>query len=297
MTATQGYTAISRRALDLEDYIDVARRHVAWIAGPLFAGAVISLCVAFFLKNIYESQAVMQITPAQISEELVRSTVNQQLNDRIVQMQSTIMSRTSLSNLIQDPHLKLYPEELAKGSIEDVIELMRRDITISIGPATERRGASTFAIRFQYNNRLKAMNTVQALVTRFIDENTNTQRSQQTFVKDFFGDELTQAKADLAKRAEELTKFRNLNQGRLPEQSQLNMSALSSLQTQVNGMNDQLNRLAEDRVTYETHLSSLRAQMEMNNALAQDPQSAPPVAALVRQNEELAHLNGEIGGG
>ena len=36
MTAAQPYIAVSRRPLDLEDYINVARRHSGWIAGPDF---------------------------------------------------------------------------------------------------------------------------------------------------------------------------------------------------------------------------------------------------------------------
>src|SRR5438874_10471296 len=99
MTATQGYVAISRRSLDLEDYIDIARRHAAWILGPVFAGLVIAIVVAFCLPNTYISQATMQITPAQISESLVPSTLTQQLTDRISQMQNQILSRTSLSPL------------------------------------------------------------------------------------------------------------------------------------------------------------------------------------------------------
>src|ERR1700722_13635717 len=98
--ATSGYVPISRRTLDLEDYVDVARRHAAWIIGPVLAGIVISVVVAFSLPNVYISQAEMQITPAQISENIVQTTVNQQLNERIMQMEQEILSRTSLSTLI-----------------------------------------------------------------------------------------------------------------------------------------------------------------------------------------------------
>jgi len=298
MTATHGYTAISRRTLDLEDYVDVARRHAVWIAGPLYAGIVLSVCVAFSLRNIYESQAMMQITPTQISADLVPSTITQQLNERVAQMQSTILSRTNLSNLIQDPHLKLYPDEMASRPVEDVIEMMRRDITISIGNnAADRKGASTFAIKFSYNNRLKAQETVQALVTKFIDENETSQRRQQNILKDFFGDELNQAKADMEKKSADLTRFRGENQGRLPEQSQLNMSYLASLQAQVNGINDQLNRLQQDRGTQETHLSSLKAQLDMNNMIGQEPQNLSAFSPAARQNEELVTLNKSIAEG
>src|SRR4249920_1025977 len=107
MTGTQGYIAISRRPLDLEDYVDVARRHVGWIIGPVFVGIVTSIVVAYLLPNTYISKAVMQIVPAQISEHLVPTTINQQLTERIMQMEGNILSRTSLSNLIQAPDLDL----------------------------------------------------------------------------------------------------------------------------------------------------------------------------------------------
>ncbi|MGD1072582.1 MAG: hypothetical protein ABSB15_20855 [Bryobacteraceae bacterium] len=296
MTASQGYIAVSRRALDLEDYIDVARRHAAWIAGPVFLGIVVSICVAFFQHNSYESKAVMQITPAQISNDLVPSTVNARLLERIQAMEATITSRTSLSNLIQDPRLQLYPDDRASKPIEDVIEEMRSDIRISISQANiERNGGSTFEISFTYPSRLKAQATVQALITKFEDESTNSQRSQQTLLKDFFGDELTQAKANLEKRNEDLSKFRIENEGRLPEQSQMNMATLSSLQNEVNGINDQLNRLAQDRVNLTTHLSSLKSQMDLTGLMAQDAADAPSaLSPVAQQNQQLETLKKQI---
>ena len=66
MTAAQPYIPVSRRPLDLEDYINVARRHAGWIVGPVFAGLVISVVVAFCWPNTYEAKAVMQITPSRV---------------------------------------------------------------------------------------------------------------------------------------------------------------------------------------------------------------------------------------
>lgn len=300
MTATQGYIAISRRALDLEDYIDVARRHMGWIVGPLFGGLVISIVVAFLLPNTYVSEAVMQITPAQISDTLVQSTVTQQLTERIMQMEGNILSRTSLSNLIQSPDLNLYPSDRQTKPLEDVIESMKnKDLKITITTPTGLIGkhASAFQITFAYSNRFKAQATVQKLITRFIDENQNTQRSQQTLLKDFFGDELAQAKANLEKANEELTKFRTENQGKLPEQSGMNMAALTSLQTQVAQVDDQLNRLAQEKVALEAHVSTLKSQMDLADLMSQDTQQAPIGSPMAKQNEELVELNKQIEAG
>jgi uncharacterized protein involved in exopolysaccharide biosynthesis len=299
-TATSGYVAISRRPLDLEDYVDVARRHIAWIVGPLFLGLVVSIVVAFTLPNAYRSEAMMQITPPQVSENLVQTTITQALSDKIAQMEGNILSRTSLSNLIQSPDLNLYPRERQKLPIEDVIETMRnRDLHITVdtlGGGTGRR-ASTFKIGFEYENRFKAQATVQKLISRFIDENQNGQRQQQTLLSSFFGDELAQAKANLEKANEELTKFRSANEGSLPEQSQMNIATLNSLQAQVTQINDQLNRLAQERVTLEARMSTLKSQMDLNGMLAQDATGTSPLNPISKQHVELDNLTRQIDAG
>src|SRR5579863_2034168 len=134
MTAVpQSQTSISRRALDIEDYIDIARRHISWIIGPLYAGIAIATITAFFLPNIYVSRAMLRITPSQIPETLVPATFNQQMSDRINQMWQEVVSRSSLSELIQRPTLDLYKSERNSKPLEDVIEEMKgKDIKIEI---------------------------------------------------------------------------------------------------------------------------------------------------------------------
>src|SRR5271170_1106159 len=117
MVATQSFS-ISRRTLDVEDYIDIGRRHAGWIAGPLFFGMVVSICVAFVLPNEYKSQATLEIRPAQISENILQTTTNSSLNERIQQMQTEIESHSSLSAIINDPRLMLYKQELITKPLE-----------------------------------------------------------------------------------------------------------------------------------------------------------------------------------
>jgi uncharacterized protein involved in exopolysaccharide biosynthesis len=295
-----GYVAISRRPLDLEDYVDVARRHAGWIIGPVFAGLVISVVIAYSLPNSYRSEAVMQITPAQISEDLIKTTGNQLLTDRIIQMEGDILSRTSLSNLINAPDLNLYPREKAKQPLEDVIEMMKsRDLKIDIqNMAGLGKHASAFKISFSYTDRFKAQQTVAKLVTRFVDANQNSLHDVQAIQNDFIGDELAKAKADLDRTSAELTKFKVQNQGRLPEQSQMNISSLSSLQSQMTGIQDQLNRLTQQRIQLEAHLSTLKSQLDLVDMMSQDSGSSGIVGTSgFRQNTELEQLNKEIDGG
>jgi uncharacterized protein involved in exopolysaccharide biosynthesis len=298
MTVAQPYIPVSRRALDLEDYINVARRHSGWIAGPTFAGLVLSIVIAFCLPNVYEAKAVMQITPSQISQELVQSTVTSQLNERITNMQSKITSRESLATLINDPKLGLYKDLKAKEPLEDIEDEMRRTIKITLNPELgfTRRGASVFTIAFSYNTRKGAVDTVNALITRFIAESTTTLRDQQTTVQEFFGDELAQAKANLDKQNELLTNFRRDHEGRLPEQETANIAAMNSLEQQINGINQELGRLANDQRTLEGSISILENQLKLNTSFAEDAANAgsPSNVVVARQNEELVAMNRKL---
>src|SRR2546423_13708679 len=232
MTASQGYVAISRRSLDVEDYIDILRRHVQWIVAPVFAGLVISCVVAFLLPNVYVSSATMRITPSQIPEALVPTVVTQQMTDRVMQMQQDILSRQGLGELITK--LGLYKKDLDRKPLEDVIEQMHRDVKtyfVSV-PMQGRQSAPAFSISFTYPDRTKAHDVVQALVSKFTEQNIFQQKQQTSTTGDFLKDELTQAKADLDRLDAQLTDFRIKNSGRLPEQLQLNISALGSIQSQ-----------------------------------------------------------------
>src|SRR4051794_40753702 len=125
MAAPQNFVTVSRRPPDVEDYIDMLRRYRSWLIGPMFAGLVVAVVVAFLWQDTYVSSAVMRITPPQISERLVSTVVNMQMQQRLQQMQQQILSRGSLSELIQRPALDLYRKERTKYPMEDIIQDMR----------------------------------------------------------------------------------------------------------------------------------------------------------------------------
>src|ERR1039457_1895191 len=124
MASPQNYVNVSRRPPDIEDYIDVLRRYRSWIIGPMFAGLVLSVVVAFMWPDTYISEAVMRITPQQVPENLIPSVLNTQRAERLNQMQQEILSRTSLQEIIQRPSLDLYRRGRPRRPLEDILEGM-----------------------------------------------------------------------------------------------------------------------------------------------------------------------------
>lgn len=298
MLTPEVYSTIQRRPMDLSDYIDVARRHRGWVFGPLFAGVVIASVIAFILPNTYVSLAELRITPAQISENILPSVLNQQMSERISQMQQDILSRTSLAEIIQRPSLDLYKRDRDRKPLDDVIEQMRtKDVHIqmvNVPNSQGRAGGSAFTVSFAYPDRYKAKATVDALLNSFMASNDSQQKVAGSITTEFLGDAVQKAKADVDRLNNELTQFRTKNVGRLPEELQVNAQALSSLQQQRGSMDEALNRDAQEKMVLEGRLDSLRSQRETFSSLSQQnfDETAPE-----HQSDRLRELNATISHG
>jgi succinoglycan biosynthesis transport protein ExoP len=296
MTPQQQYLNIQRRVLDIEDYIDILRRHASWVLGPVFAGLVISCVIAFFMKNTYVSKAVLRVTPPQISETLVPSTLNQLMSERVAQMQSQILSRTSLSELIQRPILNLYPRERASKPLEDVIEQMRsRDVHINVMNLAGAGGrpATAFEIQFSYEDASKAKAVVEALITRFMEESVNLQANGSKATSDFFKDEITGAKAELTRLENEITGFQQQNMGHLPEDLQYNAQQLSVAQQQLAAVREAQVRISEERSFILSNLQTLKSRRD-DLQLAASTTIEQGGGGGARANERLNVLKNEI---
>jgi LPS O-antigen subunit length determinant protein (WzzB/FepE family) len=163
------------------------------------AGMLAGWGISFLVTPTYISQATLQITPKQVSEGVDRTTINQELAERIGQMQQEILSRTSLSRMITDPRLDLYKDQRASQPLENVIETMRtRDIHITIDSLPGMRRASAFQISFQYPDRTKAHDTVQTLITKFQEANLGQQRALASVNQQRSRDQIDKMEARIA---------------------------------------------------------------------------------------------------
>ena len=85
MQPTENFS-IPRRALDVEDYIDILRRHKGWIFGPFLLTLVASVVGVYLWPDSYESVAVIKIVPQQVPQNMVQSSITQDMTDRINSM-------------------------------------------------------------------------------------------------------------------------------------------------------------------------------------------------------------------
>jgi polysaccharide chain length determinant protein (PEP-CTERM system associated) len=289
MDQTQDLLSIPRRPLDVEDYVDILRRHKTWMAGPAFAALVLSVVVAFVWPDTYQSEATVQVIAPQVPEKFVPSNVNSEMSQRINQMAQTVQSRANLINIIQTNGL--YRTQLQRKPLEDVIEEMRSDIRISQVENLQLSSArqySAFRIAFQYSNRNLAQKVTQELVRGFIDENLRTLSGQSTATTEFLKDEWESAKKTLDELENRLTQFRLQNSGRLPEQLQSNLTTLRTLEQQLSGINEAISRIGQEKVLLESQIRIYKDQLQSLTQGGDQPLSQ------AAKNQRLVELEHEI---
>ena len=288
----QDLQTISRRPMDVEDYIDVVRRHKAWIFGPLFASLVISVVIAFLWPNTYLSVASIRVVPPQVSETMVPTNTNADFQGRINSMTQQIMSRGTLTSIINKHGL--YPKELKRLPMDDVVEEMRlRHIKIgavqnltAVGTGRER--AAAFQIGFEYSNRIMAKQVTEDLVAQFLGENQKETSENVTGTAKFMSDQKETAKKKLDDVEQKLSTFRSKNMGRLPEEQQSNYSQLNALQTQMLNVNTSMSRVNQDKLLLENTLRTYKEQLTS----LKDPNNQE--VAQQKKNEKVAEKEREI---
>jgi len=289
MQPTENYST-PRRTLDVEDYIDIVRRHKGWIFGPFLFTLVASVVGVYLYPDSYTSQAVVKIVPQQVPQNLVQAAINQQMSDRINSMAQTILSRSVLTNIIHS--FGLYPKELSRMPIEDVIETMKKNIQIQ--PVASSTGGTdhlpAFVVSFSYENRLLAQRVVQDLVSRFIDENIHN-RSNATFMTtQFIKDQLDDAKKELNTAEDKVASFRIQNNGRLPDQVDSNMRQLGALQSQATYLESKISTANQEKMQMESNMRILKDQQSnLKKDASQAAKSAPE-----RKSEKVLDAEREV---
>ncbi len=281
---------VPRRVPDIEDYIDIARRHKGWIFGPLFAALVVSVVTAFLWPDTYVSSATVKVIPQVVPEVYVQSNVNALMADRISAIAQTVLSRPVLTTIITT--YELYPRDRQRLPTEDIIENMRRDIKIGnvMNLSNNKDHVPAFQISFAYTDRYKAQKVVNDLVSKFIDTNLRERSNSSLSTTSLLRDQWEVAKKDLDSIESKLADFRTKNQGRLPDEMQQNFQQMNAMQSSISSLNAALSRINQEKLMLESQLSIYKGRL---NTLAKDA-AAPVEAGGAVKSDRLLEAEREV---
>jgi uncharacterized protein involved in exopolysaccharide biosynthesis len=213
----------SKQRQQLKKYVDLVLGRWQFITICLLLSIGAGLIYYLTIPKSYQSTSVLsyeqqQISPTKMDPEQGRN----RLQEAVATLRELVTSRNSLEKVITQ--FDLYPEQRKKLPIEDVIEIMRKNI--SIVPATK---GDVFSVSFQGPSPDKVMKVTNALAALFIEENLKYREERATETSKYTQDELDMAKKVLDAKEQVMRDYKLKYYNEMPEQRAGNLERLNSL--------------------------------------------------------------------
>jgi polysaccharide chain length determinant protein (PEP-CTERM system associated) len=238
------------KPFNIHDYIEIFLRRIWYIVIPLVVVMIGAIFYAYSSPKLYRASTLILITPQKVPEAFVRPTVTSTIGERLQSIGQEIMSRTRLEQIISE--LKLYEEEAKSGSLEGIVELMRKNIEVEI---KGREGY--FTISYIGKDPKTVTVVTNKLASLFIEENLKLREQQAMGTSEFLSNELEATKAKLEEQEKMVARFKKQFMGELPEQREANLRVLEQLQLQYQRIGDSLRAAQDRRLIIQKQLSDL----------------------------------------
>lgn len=278
----------------IELVIGLLRRRRWWIILPACAVALGSIVVSAFLPNRYDSEATILVVKQRVPERYVTPTSSTDMAS-LDAMTQDVLSRTRLAQIIDE--LGLYAKQRRRLAPEELIDLMRRDVSIKPVRTDERNKDSFDALKISFTapNPHLAQEVVSRLTTLFIQQNLKIREEQATTTTKFLREQLETARASLAEQEQRLRDFKMEHLGELPQEQQGNLSILASLETQLQNVSSNLSRALQQKLYLESMLSQYQALAPGASGVAVlgSPSTTDAPTPLESAQKRLADLDSE----
>ncbi len=286
---------MEENTLNLRDYLTIGLRRKWCIIIPLFVAILLAFGVYKYLPKIYKATTLILVSPQRVPEKYVSPTITAPITERLNTISQEILSRTRLEKVIQEN--SLYREIRNKVPMEEVVERMRKDITIEVQKTPREQSQNTFTISYEGKEPATVMQVTNKLASLFIEENLKVRELQAEGTSEFINKELQSMEEQLKKKDQLIRSFKERNLGNLPQQLDANLRILERLQQQLQTTSEAI-KTSEDRaLILQNQIEQLRraeasrirvpGQREQNQVVEDIREESIPEDPLVSQLNNL----------
>jgi polysaccharide chain length determinant protein (PEP-CTERM system associated) len=266
---------ISRKLLTTDEYLEIALRRIWWIIIPVVLAMAGAAVYAKFCPRTYLASTTILVTPQKVPVDYVRPTVTSKIEDRLHSIRQEIMSRTRLEKIISE--FNLYPQEGKKLSSEEIVELMRKDIIVTIGGKE-----GYFTLSYKGRDPDSVTKVTNRLASLFVEENLRLREQQAQGTTEFLSLELNATKAKLEEQEKILTDYKQKHLYDLPDRVATNLGVLNQLRQDQQRVSTALNSALERKLVIQKQIAEIQKQAaEIKSA------AAPPGTPEVKKEDAL----------
>jgi succinoglycan biosynthesis transport protein ExoP len=280
----------NRKGLDLQRYLDLARRRHMYFLVPLLVGWLAVWGAGWILPASYKSSTMILVERPTMPKNYVEPNVNEDLQDRLQSITQQILSRTRLLLIIDK--LNLYDGKQKKLAPDDKVERMRKDIGVDLVHDAHNEEITAFKISYSARDPHVAQQVTSELADLFIDENLKVRKQESEDTTKFIESQLENARASLAQQEAAVREFEGKHEGELPAQQATNLQILSGLQTQLQNEQDACNNAKQQGVYFESLIQQYRSLRSTPRSADGGPTDLPAIdKELDELRSKLANLS------
>jgi protein tyrosine kinase modulator len=231
--------------------------------------ALVTVAVVRHLPPVYMAESVVLIDSQKIPEKFVSATVATDLEERVAAIRQMLLSGEELRKVINE--FGLYQEQRKTHAEEEILDIMRKNISITMEAVGNEKRPGTFRIGYEGPDPAIVMRVANRLTDLYVERNLQTREGQAEATSAFLDSQLRGAKKRLDELEAAVSSYKVKHDGELPEQEQSLAGALSGLHTQLQANMDALNRAQQTKVVQESTLSAMEASAAVQTMRAMEP--------------------------
>ena len=234
--------------LDMQRYLDVARRRYPIFLIALFLGWLLVWGASWVLPASYKSTTLILVEQPTMPKDYVVPNINDDLQDRLQNITQQILSRTRLLQIIDQ--LNLYSGSHDQLTPDEKVARMRKDIEIELVRDTRTWTITAFKIDYSAGDPHVAQQVTGELTNLFINENLEVRQQQSEDTTKFLETSWKTRGQSLAEQDAKIRVFKGAHVGDLPTQQASNLQILAGMQSQLESERMRLTPRNSSEFTY-----------------------------------------------
>src|SRR5687767_58422 len=250
----------SGRGIGLGSVLEIVRRRRMLALLPFVFVLAAAASLAFFLPSLWTARATVLVNRQEIPEAYVKSTVNTDVDTRLLALSHDVLDGPRLGKIIEENNL--YTSMRQSKPMTDVVDRMRKDIAIDVPEQRERRGrepggALVFTVAYTTTDPSVSARVTNTLASLFTEENSRLREKQAVGTTEFLETQLKELRSRLAGQEQQITAYKEKFLGELPEQKEVNLRTLERLQQQLSLAYENNRRATERRQNISQSMNNL----------------------------------------
>jgi len=241
---------------DLGRFLGILRRRHLQFLLPLLLGWLAVWSASWVLPPRYKSSTLILVEQPTMPENYVVPNISDDVQTRLQDITTQILSRTRLLVIIDRLHL--YNDTRAPVTVEERIDRMRKDIDVELVRDPQKQDVSAFKISYLSGDPHTAQIVTGELTELFISENSKVRAQESVATTEFLEKQLEDARQSLSEQETRVRQFEGQHEGSLPTQDAGNLQILAGLQAELQNEQDALNTAKQQRVYLQAQLEQER---------------------------------------